>query len=530
MMMLRSPKRLLMLRMPHRTQIVRNARPVFPLMTDEEVKRAASELSEFLDCEPERFIFLMRTVPRIRRKTPELLLGVAKNLTTYYSKDTIVRYAQILEKDWYTIQQRRFMLEEMGVPFVRLSHVTFFPYVMSRTIPELKRMKEMIPPKENVVLNVLTKIPNCPSSFCERVQKVLSPAITEGLPLINIWKTIVMEYLSHWMPNENLSFLERRPSVHEQSLRILYMKMNLLTNLFSAGNSIIKEFGMLVGDAFNMQAVVDRVHELATHPFEQIVRKEPRILLTNVDRLCEVESILKDYQITPDHVWCCPRIYLFHPDDLRKRFKELSEVLSIRLISRIKLATFLLLLLQSRKFFLLRGDVQMLYQVTKGLRHPVHRLNNESMGKYNCLVVLKIINSRFSLSKDKKADLRQKLGDHRAGTWSKADIFEAADFLIDEIGFSTEQILSSPALLLYSVKTLREGWRTLTQMDYVKEIRNTTDWQKSNLASQMLHYEIENDPNLALMEFNDEAMEKLSCSIDVSPSSIQPANLEKIDF
>ncbi|KAG8186120.1 hypothetical protein JTE90_022710 [Oedothorax gibbosus] len=57
----------------------------------------------------------------------------------------------------------------------------------------------------------------------------------------------------------------------------------------------------------------------------EIVKKFPLMLRQSSDRVKQVENILKSYNITDEHLLCCPRILAFSPSTVKKRLHYLCN-------------------------------------------------------------------------------------------------------------------------------------------------------------------------------------------------------------
>ncbi|XP_022652046.1 uncharacterized protein LOC111246546 isoform X3 [Varroa destructor] len=442
-------------------------------MMEQQVRHAAQELSKVLNCDEGKCLKLFRSYPELRNRTLSQILHAARMLKTSFDNESIIRYGRILARPWVTIQHQKYILEELGLQQVNLRHVIVFPYILQRTLYELKTVDKLIALHSDVLTVVVNQIPDCPRSLTDRLLQVLPAERLMSIPVAKFWAIFMTEYLKGRLKVDDSHESVKAPNVVMQSVRLMDAKLNILQKILGLDLDTIRSSEyFLTLDTFNLQALVDRVDTLSSFTLADLARKEPSILSADPDNICKVESILEDHEIMPQQVWCHPQVYLYHANLLSERFSLVNT--SVDIAMHRESLMFLRVLTNN-------WDVQ---RENIGVSNLKLQATND---------LIRYLQRRLKIvDHNEKMMFATKLRLHKTSLLSSPMNTQcSATVLLGELSLSKEQIMAAPGLLLHSQEVLREGWAVLQELDYIKELGLGKEWRKFKFAGEMLLYEIE---------------------------------------
>ncbi|XP_022699943.1 uncharacterized protein LOC111266598 isoform X6 [Varroa jacobsoni] len=463
-------------------------------MMEQQVRHAAQELSKVLNCDEGKCLKLFRSYPELRNRTLSQILHAARMLKTSFDNESIIRYGRILARPWVTIQHQKYILEELGLQQVNLRHVIVFPYILQRTLYELKTVDKLIALHSDVLTVVVNQIPDCPRSLTDRLLQVLPAERLMSIPVAKFWAIFMTEYLKGRLKVDDSHESVKAPNVVMQSVRLMDAKLNILQKILGLDLDTIRSSEyFLTLDTFNLQALVDRVDTLSSFTLADLARKEPSILSADPDNICKVESILEDHEIMPQQVWCHPQVYLYHANLLSERFSLVNT--SVDIAMHRESLMFLRVLTNN-------WDVQ---RENIGVSNLKLQATND---------LIRYLQRRLKIvDHNEKMMFATKLRLHKTSLLSSPMNTQcSATVLLGELSLSKEQIMAAPGLLLHSQEVLREGWAVLQELDYIKELGLGKEWRKFKFAVDTL---------LGELGFDRDTIQKSSFLYNVDISNLQ---------
>ncbi|XP_044730263.1 transcription termination factor 5, mitochondrial [Chrysoperla carnea] len=298
-------------------------------------KKLKKTLIELLDIAPLKLVGILKKYPSLKRVDIENVKLAHSTLINFgIDQDQITEIPQLIALLPVVIENRCLLLQEFGFNKITAQLLLRYLVTVKKRVSLLKS-HGLLPADANVPENIYSYIEKPPKTA------PMLPILDEKKSLYEVYMSVREHYLT-WrleFPNRDsyLSILNTYCRLKHKSFRSVEETIKILENDLGFTKERIRNHGYLLhSNPHNTRSILSEITEIGGMPIHEVLKKYPKVIMTNVKTIKEIIQILKDNNIPNESIQQSYTIFTMASRSILNRLHQLKEIPEFNVLSKNK--------------------------------------------------------------------------------------------------------------------------------------------------------------------------------------------------